>query len=314
MTNTTDTPTTSLSTCWACDGTGTDWGSTCNICSGTGVAPSYAESIVPTNARVEVTARLASGNGTGTGRGRRSGAGTVRFSKVDGEWGVAGPADVIVEGAEVTVTKRSGDTSIVTVGRIVEVANQYGDTVALIARPERTATTATAAPARSNRYDARCAECGSNVPAGTGDLTNEGGRWVTRHAAGECPATNTDLPVPTPTATVEAEAGRVYVTTDGRIVRVQRTRDGQRLYGKVWTDGGWEYDRGVLRSLDHLITADEAAAWGHAHDHCVFCARSLTTPESTEVGYGPVCAANNDLPWGGRTAIPEADDEDGEDR
>lgn len=308
MTNTTDTPTAPLSTCWACDGTGTDWGQTCNICSGSGVAPAYAESIVPTNARIERAAARMGGTTTGRRSTRStSPSGTVRFSKVNGEWGVAGPADVIVEGAEVTVTKRSGDTSTVTVGRIVEVANQYGDTVALIARPERTAPTA--APARSNRYDARCADCGSNVPAGTGLLTNEGGRWVTRHDPATT-ACDTVVATPAAPATVEAEAGRVYVTTDGRIVRVQRTRDGQRVYGKVWTADGWEYDRGVLRTLDHLITADEAAEWGHAHDHCVFCARALTTPESTEVGYGPVCAANNDLPWGGRTATPDKDGED----
>lgn len=32
---------------------------------------------------------------------------------------------------------------------------------------------------------------------------------------------------------------------------------------------------------------------------CVFCQRVLTHPESQSLGYGPVCAFNRNIPWGG---------------
>ena len=38
-------------------------------------------------------------------------------------------------------------------------------------------TTAT----RTNRYAATCYKCGRNVAAGTGILTNGGGKWITEH-------------------------------------------------------------------------------------------------------------------------------------
>lgn len=42
---------------------------------------------------------------------------------------------------------------------------------------------------RTNRYPASCLTCGGPVPANAGRLTNEGGRWVTRHATpAECAA------------------------------------------------------------------------------------------------------------------------------
>lgn len=40
---------------------------------------------------------------------------------------------------------------------------------------------ATEAPAKTNRYAAKCAECGQQVAEGAGSLSNEGGKWVTRH-------------------------------------------------------------------------------------------------------------------------------------
>lgn len=37
---------------------------------------------------------------------------------------------------------------------------------------------------------------------------------------------------------------------------------------------------------------------GKAQGSCCFCKKTLTADESLEVGYGPVCASNYNLPWG----------------
>lgn len=91
----------------------------------------------------------------------------------------------------------------------------------------------------------------------------------------------------------------VYVGPDGEYVMVT-TSDAGNLYGKVWDGTRFAYVRGALRlaRAGRPITADEAAAFGYANARCVFCARTLSTAESTAVGYGPVCAANYGLPWG----------------
>ena len=92
-------------------------------------------------------------------------------------------------------------------------------------------------------------------------------------------------------------------SVDGVIYRVQRARTG-RLYAKVWDADvvGWEYvGRGSLDAIaadGRPLTAEEAAAFGHATGVCVFCARSLSDDRSVSVGYGPTCAAKQGLPWG----------------
>lgn len=100
---------------------------------------------------------------------------------------------------------------------------------------------------------------------------------------------------------VDLEAGKVYTTADGRFVKVTLTRAGRQI-GKVRLDeGGWEYVPGVLKHITGPVTAEQAAAWGHDHDRCVFCGRDLTDDgagRSVEVGYGPVCAEKHGLPWG----------------
>ena len=65
----------------------------------------------------------------------------------------------------------------------------------------------------------------------------------------------------------------------------------------------WEFVRGGLASVrrGRAATAAEAAALGHATSHCCFCGLDLTDDgegRSVDVGYGPVCARKNGLPWG----------------
>jgi hypothetical protein len=100
----------------------------------------------------------------------------------------------------------------------------------------------------------------------------------------------------TPKVTVEPG---VFVLADGTLIAVYRTRNGH-LAGKVYDGEKWIYTSGAQRTAANgrKITAEEAAAFGRATGCCVFCARELTDDRSVEVGYGPVCAANNELPWG----------------
>jgi len=50
-------------------------------------------------------------------------------------------------------------------------------------------------------------------------------------------------------------------------------------------------------ALDPIGTAKAMAKLLHA---CMYCGSRLTDPPSKEAGYGPTCAKNYELPWGGR--------------
>jgi hypothetical protein len=71
------------------------------------------------------------------------------------------------------------------------------------------------------------------------------------------------------------------------------------LYAKVW-DAEWVYAPGAIKSLyaEQKVTAEQAARFGKLWGSCVFCSRLLTDERSVSVGYGPVCAEHNGLPWG----------------
>ncbi len=63
----------------------------------------------------------------------------------------------------------------------------------------------------------------------------------------------------------------------------------------------WEYERGAIPTVERSgvrLSAEAAAAIGHLTHHCCFCSLELTDGRSIDVGYGPVCASNNGLPWG----------------
>jgi hypothetical protein len=63
----------------------------------------------------------------------------------------------------------------------------------------------------------------------------------------------------------------------------------------------WEYVRGAIGTVARSgvrLTAEQASNIGHLTSHCCFCSLELTDGRSIDVGYGPVCAANQGLPWG----------------
>jgi hypothetical protein len=56
--------------------------------------------------------------------------------------------------------------------------------------------------------------------------------------------------------------------------------------------------RRIVVQYDHSQTPEAMAVVGKRTGICQFCGRRLTSQESKARGYGPICAANNGLPWG----------------
>lgn len=79
-------------------------------------------------------------------------------------------------------------------------------------------------------------------------------------------------------------------------------------YGRITRAGEFVGSRNatpwVLQTLSAFASdpAGYAARYGHKTGNCCFCGQGLTTTESTEVGYGPVCADHYNLPWGHKHA------------
>jgi hypothetical protein len=149
--------------------------------------------------------------------------------------------------------------------------------------------------ARTNRYAGPCQRCGSPVPAGAGTVAQVDGRWVTGHL-GDCPP-----PAPEAPAGYDPKRGDAHLL-DGAYYRVSVGQRSGRLYANRWDGAAWSFERGALGRLstETLVTAEQAAAFGHATESCVFCGHDLDLPESISVGYGSTCAANRGLPWGAR--------------
>ena len=86
----------------------------------------------------------------------------------------------------------------------------------------------------------------------------------------------------------ESKVGNLYA-----MVLVGQPEEGRKL--------SWEYAKGAIRTVERSgvrLSAEQAAAIGHLTHHCCFCSLELTDGRSIDVGYGPVCASNNGLPWG----------------
>jgi hypothetical protein len=94
----------------------------------------------------------------------------------------------------------------------------------------------------------------------------------------------------------------------GRYFKVVPNQEGTSVYAKVWQDNEWFFTRGLIREYSltsaDKVTAEQAAEFGKVTGACVFCSRLLTDERSLEVGYGPVCADKNGLPWGGAGIDP----------
>lgn len=93
--------------------------------------------------------------------------------------------------------------------------------------------------------------------------------------------------------------GSINVTSEGSF----QNRD---WYGRVKLDGALDARPNAPAGLTATLTAfaadpaGVAAAHGRKTGNCCFCNKALNDARSTEVGYGPVCAKNFGLAWGGK--------------
>jgi hypothetical protein len=86
---------------------------------------------------------------------------------------------------------------------------------------------------------------------------------------------------------------------NGEYFRIRTTKG--IAYAVRHTADGWTYAQGSIRQLERMgtvLTADDAARFGHEHKRCVYCHKNLTDARSMGVGYGSDCASAHGLPWG----------------
>jgi len=101
-------------------------------------------------------------------------------------------------------------------------------------------------------------------------------------------------------STREWRRNQVYVI-DGVYHRVHISQSTGRPYTQSWNEGEWVYQgMKFLKACTDATacTAEQAKAWAHEHDSCVFCHKPLDDQRSRNAGYGSTCAENNNLPWG----------------
>jgi hypothetical protein len=124
----------------------------------------------------------------------------------------------------------------------------------------------------------------------------------------------------------------VLQTADGYVIRLAPSKknpgavyishpDASAAFG-AWTTG-WIDAKGVYKPGDTvtskvakdvaaLLTAFSAdpvkvaSQYGSLTGRCCFCGRHLSDPQSTYIGYGPVCAKHFGLPWGGKVTTEQA--------
>jgi hypothetical protein len=98
----------------------------------------------------------------------------------------------------------------------------------------------------------------------------------------------------TPAAAPAWELTEGAYLLDGKAVLVQRSRESNRLYAKVWDEDAeaFVYAKGVTYRLraEHRATLEQLEAFGKAFGVCGECGRTLTNPESIKRGIGPICA------------------------
>ena len=160
-------------------------------------------------------------------------------------------------------------------------------------RPART-TAPTAAPARTNRYDARCARCNGNVPAGQGELRGDRTtRYTVVHT--ECPT----QPEPVaPAGTVVADGHYAIASTGDNDLAFYKVEAGEgRWAGRTFVRlvVGGHPDRNVPAAQVAGIRAriaddpEAAARYGQQIGRCYRCNRHLTDEVSRRLGIGPDC-------------------------
>lgn len=161
---------------------------------------------------------------------------------------------------------------------------------------------------RTNRYAGVCSLCRGSVGAEQGLLERTDSGFAVRHREGQCLAHS---------ATTQYSASQTPAAADGlymhnmQVYCVRRSRTSQRraAYRLVIAGRGsasWSYERGMIFRLtaDEQLTEQQARDVGHSWGVCAVCARTLTNPESVELGIGPVCRGR--MGWGGNAPLRQA--------
>lgn len=90
------------------------------------------------------------------------------------------------------------------------------------------------------------------------------------------------------------------------VVEADRAYPNGAWYGRIDAKGNFIEGRAKAEGLVDMLKAlaeepeTVAATYGQLTGSCCFCAKALTDERSVKVGYGPVCAGNYGLPWGGK--------------
>lgn len=191
--------------------------------------------------------------------------------------------------------------------------------------PAAPATQAKAQPQagalKTNRFGAKCANCGGWVAAGAGSLTNSGGKWITKHLfAGECAA-----PMAEPEALFEQNFVKGKPLFDG--IYTYETATAHRTF-RLKTqalDDSFMPGVQIIQFLSGADNTHDYESFGHVkngrlsvwkryadrttlvqhaqefmadpHAECVIpavncyrCGKNLTVPASVHNGLGPECA------------------------
>ena len=93
--------------------------------------------------------------------------------------------------------------------------------------------------------------------------------------------------------TTEEEALTVGMyDVDGRVYKVQQSRESGRLYAKELVDGKFIYASGAIYRITagDRMSLEDAKAYGKLTGTCCSCGRELTNEDSIEAGIGPICA------------------------
>jgi hypothetical protein len=146
---------------------------------------------------------------------------------------------------------------------------------------------------RPNRYAGKCRECGVYVAEGAGILVGERGNWGVAHKPGEC---------------VTPPAVGLYMHDTGHVSKVYVTQNGnlgvRALVGRTFeyvSGGVARLAKAIAAGEAHLMTQEEAAAWGRKWGFCVNCGRDIIDDRSLAAGFGPVCARRNGWHYPNRT-------------
>lgn len=244
-----------------------------------------------TRAQVEAPTELPTG-GTGSGHG------STAPQRVASDKALDYLASLLAELANLTDAEHAHDAAAFrsSLGQLTPAACSQAIDTAKDELAKAKAATQPAASVRPNKFAAKCADCGQQVPAGQGSLTGSRGAWVTRHLDGQCPEAATQP---------AGEAPEGFHLLGGAVIKVQRNLAGTGTYAKRLTlptadelaadpeaNGTWDYVGGLTRQLsaDTLMDLDAAKAYGKLYGFCGCCGRRLNKEASIEAGIGPVCA------------------------